>query len=69
MLGYSGAENEDTSNRMRDADLEADFPKLQSGRYDITSDEDVGYNCVAWAVGDSRFGSTCEDKRGDTIGL
>ena len=32
------------------ADLEQYFPNLQNSGYDITSDIDVSYNCVAFAV-------------------
>ena len=34
--------------------LENLFPNLKQTGYAITSEEDVDYNCVAWAVGDSR---------------
>lgn len=34
-------------------DLRAWFPKLDARNHDVTSQEDWGYNCVAWAVGDS----------------
>jgi hypothetical protein len=37
---------------MRDSALEDDFPLLASGDYRITSDKDVRYNCISWAVGD-----------------
>jgi len=33
------------------ADLPHIFPKLKSAPYEITSPEDVKYNCVAWAAG------------------
>jgi hypothetical protein len=39
---------------MRDAGLEEDFPKLKAGGYAVTSSEDVGYNCIAWALYDTR---------------
>ncbi|HWT01917.1 MAG TPA: hypothetical protein VN256_16840 [Pyrinomonadaceae bacterium] len=39
---------------MRNAELEEDFPKLKTGGYRVTSDEDVGYNCIAWALYDTR---------------
>jgi hypothetical protein len=38
--------------KMRDSALEDDFPLLASGDYCVTSDKDVRYNCIAWAVGD-----------------
>lgn len=34
--------------------LENLFPNLKQTGYAITSEEDVEYNCVAWAVGDNR---------------
>ncbi len=34
--------------------LENLFPNLKQAGYAITSEEDVDYNCIAWAVGDSR---------------
>jgi len=41
---------------MRDAELEQAFPHLAEREYQITSPKDAGYNCVAWAIGDtSRF--------------
>ena len=39
---------------MRDAGLEEDFPKLKAGGYKVTSQEEVGYNCIAWALYDTR---------------
>jgi hypothetical protein len=33
--------------------LEALFPRLDAGNYQITSPPDARYNCIAWAVGDS----------------
>lgn len=39
---------------MCDPRLETDFPKLRNGGYRITSSDDVGYNCIAHAVRDSR---------------
>jgi hypothetical protein len=39
---------------MSEERLESLFPNLKQGGYAITSEEDVDYNCVAWAVGDSR---------------
>ena len=33
------------------ADLARILPQLQSAPYEITSPEDVRYNCVAWAAG------------------
>jgi len=39
---------------MRDPELEADFPKLRNGGYRITSPHEVGYNCIAHALYDSR---------------
>ena len=38
---------------MRDAALEDDFPGLAESEYRITSDKDVRYNCIAWAIGDT----------------
>lgn len=34
--------------------LENLFPNLKRAGYKITSEADVDYNCVAWAVGDAR---------------
>ncbi len=34
--------------------LEKLFPNLKQAGYKITSAADVDYNCIAWAVGDSR---------------
>lgn len=31
--------------------LESIFPNLQTGDWDITSEPDLRYNCIAWAVG------------------
>ena len=33
--------------------LEDLFPNLRPGNYEITSQADTRYNCVAWAIGDS----------------
>jgi hypothetical protein len=33
--------------------LERDFPGLKNSDYKITSKEDISYNCIAWAAGDS----------------
>lgn len=33
--------------------MEAAFPKLRTGAYDKTSEMDPGYNCIAWAAGDT----------------
>ncbi len=33
------------------ADLARAFPQLESAPYEITSPEDVRYNCIAWAAG------------------
>ena len=33
-----------------DAKIETIFPKLNRGKYKITSPSDIGYNCIAWAV-------------------
>ena len=38
---------------MTSANLENLFPGLKSGAYSITSPEEVRYNCVAWANGDT----------------
>lgn len=38
-----------------DTDLEHDFPGLRDGGYLITSPVDVTYNCMAWAVGDTKY--------------
>jgi len=34
-------------------DIEADFPRLKSDRYKITSPATTEYNCFAWALGRS----------------
>jgi len=40
----------------KEAVIEQVFPKLKAGGYKITSPPDIGYNCIAWAIGDnSRF--------------
>jgi hypothetical protein len=39
----------------KSAELEEDFPGLRNGEYAVTSPIDPGYNCVAWAVGDTKF--------------
>jgi hypothetical protein len=39
---------------MSEENLENLFPNLKLTDYAITSEEDVDYNCIAWAVGDSR---------------
>ena len=36
--------------------LEAVFPELVPGSYEITSPADPAYNCVAWAAGDHQRG-------------
>jgi hypothetical protein len=36
------------------ADLEENFPELQSTGYQITSDVNSNYNCIAWALGDTK---------------
>jgi len=33
------------------ADLARIFPRLKSATYEVTSPEDLAYNCVAWAAG------------------
>jgi hypothetical protein len=33
------------------ADLARIFPQLESDSYEVTSPEDIKYNCVAWAAG------------------
>ena len=33
--------------------IEADFPKLTGDGYEISSERDESYNCVAWAAGRS----------------
>ncbi|MDA1018365.1 MAG: hypothetical protein O3A00_28410, partial [Planctomycetota bacterium] len=33
--------------------MQRDFPRLDSSQFEVTSSPDVGYNCVAWAAGDS----------------
>jgi hypothetical protein len=33
------------------ADLARIFPRLESDPYEVTSPEDIKYNCVAWAAG------------------
>lgn len=38
---------------LRDPRLEKYFPNLAGTGYEITSPEDAGYNCIAWAAGDS----------------
>lgn len=37
---------------MRSHYLEAEFPDLQDWGYDVTSEIDATYNCIAWAVQD-----------------
>ena len=37
---------------MSRSDLERFFPSLRDAEYEITSPEDDGYNCIAWAAGD-----------------
>jgi hypothetical protein len=37
---------------MSKVQLEHDFPKLNRSNYQITSQEDISYNCIAWAAGD-----------------
>jgi hypothetical protein len=32
---------------------ESAFPRLTTANHEITSAPDVGYNCIAWAAGDS----------------
>jgi hypothetical protein len=34
-------------------ELESLFPRLQPGKYQITSPPDARYNCIAWALGDT----------------
>lgn len=36
---------------MSDAELQRGFPNLRHSGYEITSPEDRGYNCIAWAAG------------------
>ncbi|MEK6607368.1 MAG: hypothetical protein AABZ30_06890, partial [Myxococcota bacterium] len=31
-----------------------DFPRLLPGRYRVTSPRTTSYNCIAWAMGDTR---------------
>ena len=33
--------------------LELEIPNLKQSDYKITSDEDIFYNCIAWAAGDN----------------
>ena len=39
----------------RNADLEEDFPELRRVGYSVTSPIDRAYNCVAWALGDTKY--------------
>jgi hypothetical protein len=32
--------------------LEDLFPRLRGSKYEVTSPEDIRYNCIAWVVGD-----------------
>lgn len=34
-------------------ELENLFPDLRQARYEVTSPADAGYNCIAWAAGDT----------------
>lgn len=36
----------------REARLEAWFSQLRAGQYEITSNIDFGYNCIAWSADD-----------------
>jgi hypothetical protein len=40
---------------MRDLELEEDCPGLYEATYEITSPRDPRYNCIAWAVGDTKY--------------
>ena len=42
---------------------EARFPNLNWSEYEVTSDESLVYNCIAWAAGDStqRWGPNTDD--------
>jgi hypothetical protein len=35
------------------AELERLFPGLRGSGYEVTSPEDIRYNCIAWTVGDT----------------
>ena len=35
------------------SEIERLFPRLQSSEYRVTSPEDAGYNCIAWAAEDN----------------
>lgn len=37
---------------MSKAQLELEIPRLAQSDYQITSPEDISYNCIAWAAGD-----------------
>ena len=37
------------------ADLTRIFPRLESAPYEVTSPEDIKYNCVAWAAGPAQI--------------
>ncbi len=39
---------------MSRAKIEAAFPRLKRVQYSLTSAESPAYNCIAWAVGDTR---------------
>ena len=41
--------------------LERDFPLLAQEHYTVTSDPDVGYNCIAYAAGDKTSWWTHEE--------
>ena len=36
-------------------EIEADFPSLRDTSYQMTSERDPGYNCLAWSLGDTKF--------------
>lgn len=39
---------------MDDAEIARNFPKISEQGFKVTSDIDYDYNCIAWAVGDTR---------------
>jgi len=44
--------------------IEAAFPRLRGGNYQVTSPREDAYNCVAWAAGDTSRWWWPDDPRG-----
>jgi hypothetical protein len=50
-------------------EIEAAFPRLRGGNYQVTSPREDAYNCVAWAVGDTSGNGLRQNRQGRLVRL